>query len=195
MRAACHRLIALSVFIAGHADGRDDPTVSGINAIEAALRSLKQANADDHQRRAALAEFEQAFGKLKQELAARPSAEAGRVLRGRLTDENTHGGNLKIPIPSDGRVLQVDLEKKQVLLSTGSNDGVKKGRLYRVYQSGKFSPDQTGWIRITQVESRWSTATILHEYSPRAPMKPNDVIQRNDGEEPKELKDKGRESK
>lgn len=187
-------LIALSIFIAGRADAGDDQTAAEINVIKAALQSLKQANTSDSRRCAALAEFEQAFGKLKQELTARPSEEAGRALRGRLTDKNTHGVHLKIPIPADGRVLQVDLEKKLVLLSTGSKDGIKEGQLYRVYESGRFSPDQTGWIRITQAESRWSTAKILHEYSPRAAMKPNDIIQQNEGEEPKELKNRGRQS-
>jgi hypothetical protein len=195
MKPAVHVLLALSMFVAGRADSGDDHTVTEITAIEAALCSLKRANAGDNQRRAAVAEFEQAFGKLKQELAARPSAEAVRALRGRLNDKNTHWGNLEVPIPIDGRVLQVDPRKKQVLLSTGSKDGIRNGQLYRVYQSGKLSPDQTGWIRITRVESQWSTAAILHEYSPRAAMKPNDIIQRNDGEEPRELKHRSRESR
>lgn len=157
-----------------------------LDQIEAALRKLKQANAGDAQRRVAVAEFELAFGKLKEGLAAKPVVDPEKHQYRRyelLLDRD----NRLIPIVSDGRLLQVDLENKQVLLSTGGKDGVKKGQIYRVYQSGKSSPDQTGWIRITQVESRWSFATILQEYSPRAAMKPNDIIQLNDGKEPKGL--------
>src|SRR5205823_4584250 len=40
-----------------------------LDQIEAALKKLKQANAGDPQRSAAIAEFEQAFGKLKEGLA------------------------------------------------------------------------------------------------------------------------------
>jgi len=194
MRAASLCLIALTIFIGARADGEDDQTATEINVIESALDTLKQVNAGDKQGRAALAEFERAFTKVKEELA-RQSAQAGKILRGPLAETDIHEVNLDIPIPSDGRVLQVDRENEQVLLSTGRKDGVKKGQLYRVYQSGKSSPDQTAWIRIIKVESRWSTATILHEYSPRAVMKHNDIIQRNDGEEPKELKASGCESK
>ena len=49
--------------------------------------------------------------------------------------------------------------------------------------------DQTGWIRVAEVNAKWSIATIVQEYSPRAPMRPNDFIQLHDGKEPKGLGD------
>jgi hypothetical protein len=79
----------------------------------------------------------------------------------------------------DGRVLQVDAETKTALLSVGSKDGVKKGDVYRAYQSGKQSPDQTAWLRVTDVSAKWSTATITHNFAPRAPLQAQDIIQRD----------------
>jgi hypothetical protein len=45
-------------------------------------------------------------------------------------------------------------------------------------------------VRITQVESKWSTGRILQDYGPRAPMQAGDIIQLHDGEEPKGLEAK-----
>jgi hypothetical protein len=78
-----------------------------------------------------------------------------------------------------GRVLQVDAETKTALLSVGSKDGVKKGDVYRAYRAGRMNPDQTAMLRVTEVHSKWSTATITHDYAPRAPLQPQDIIQRH----------------
>jgi hypothetical protein len=156
--------------------------------IEAALSMLKQAHADDAQRGAAVAEFEQAFGRLKRALAGRSTPDPRSDPAAAPRDERLGaGGFFSTGIVDDGRVLRVDAEKKQVLLSAGSNDGVRKGQLYRVYQGGKPSPDQTGWIRVTQVEARWSVATLLQDFAPRAALKPDDFIQLHDGKEPEGL--------
>jgi RNA polymerase sigma factor (sigma-70 family) len=158
---------------------------NALEQIEAALRKLQQANAGDPQRRAAVADFDQAFGRLKQALAGRAASEEPR--HASRQRRNLALANVVVPIVSDGRVLQVDLEDKRVLLSTGSREGVKTGQLYRVYQSGKAGPDQTGWVRITQVHAKWSVGAILQEFSPRAPMQPNDFIQIHDDKEPEGL--------
>jgi RNA polymerase sigma factor (sigma-70 family) len=160
-----------------------------LDQIEAAIKKLHQANTDDPKRLAAVQEFTAAFGKLKQMLAAN-AFDAREMARSRFAERanlNLDSGGYGTLIPSEGRVLQVDLEKKVVLLSSGSNEGIKKGQLYRVYQSGKMSPDQTGWIRVTDVNAKWSVASILQEFGPRAPMKANDFIQIHDGKEPKGL--------
>jgi RNA polymerase sigma factor (sigma-70 family) len=162
---------------------------NALDQIEAALKKLKQANASDPQRRAAVEEFEHAFGRLRQNLAGKASTERERFrldLQDRVSScpyivaPDTRGG----PMRTDGRVLQVNLENKQVLLSTPTKGGIKKGRVYRVYQGGKATPDQTGWIRITQAESKWAIGTILLDFSPSAPMQPGDNIQLHDGKEP-----------
>jgi hypothetical protein len=194
MRQASLCLLALTIFVSARANG-DDQTASEVIVIESALGSLKQAKSGNEQLHAALAEFERAFNKLKQDLVTRPSADVDRDQHGHLVDTHIHTINRDTLIPSDGRVLLVDRENKQVLLSTGRKDGVKKGQRYRVYQSGKFWPDQTAWIRITKVESQWSIGTIVHEYSPRATMQRNDIIQRDEGEEPNGQKVNGRKSK
>jgi hypothetical protein len=79
----------------------------------------------------------------------------------------------------EGRVLQVDAEEKTALLSVGSKDGVKKGDVYRAYQSGKQSADQTAWLEVTEVSARWSNARITHNFAPRAPLQPQDILQRD----------------
>jgi hypothetical protein len=88
------------------------------------------------------------------------------------------GGMMGGPIV-EGRVLQVDPETKTALLSVGSKDGVTKGAVYRAYQPGKFSPDQTGMVRVTEVGARWSTGTIIQNLAPRAPLQANDILQRH----------------
>jgi RNA polymerase sigma factor (sigma-70 family) len=157
-----------------------------LGQIEAALKKLQQANVGDPQRRAAVEEFAQTFRKLKADLAGHAPAEPGargvRYLNLRRPGEEAAGN-----IISDGQVLQVDLENNHVLLSAGSDQGIQRGQLYRVCQGGKVMPDQTGWIRITQANPKWSVATILQEFSPRAPMRPNDVIQRHHDKEPEGL--------
>jgi RNA polymerase sigma factor (sigma-70 family) len=167
-----------------------------LNEIEAALKKLRQANAGDPKRRAAVEEFAKAFALLKQDLAGkgtpRPRAATNRKpIQSKV--EWLSASSLKSGLLVDGRVLQVDTEKKQVLLSGGSKDGFKKGQLFRVYQSGKSSPDQTGWVRITEVAAKWSVGSILQDYGPRAPIKANDVLQIHDGKPPKGLEEKKEE--
>jgi hypothetical protein len=157
---------------------------NALEQIEAALKKLQQANASDPNRRAAVEEFSRAFGKLKRGLTGRTTAELYKS-RVRSVYASEFLNAFKRRMVSNGRVLQVDLEKKQVLLSIGSKDGVKKGQLYRVYQAGKSSPDQTGWVRITQVDSKWSTAAIVGDYGPRAPIRPNQEVQLHEGRRPK----------
>jgi hypothetical protein len=95
-----------------------------------------------------------------------------------------------VAVMVEGRVLQVDPEKKTALLSGGSKDGFKKGQLFRVYQSGKASPDQTGWIRVTEVAAKWSIGKVLHDFAPRAPMQANNFLQLHTGKTPKGLEEK-----
>jgi RNA polymerase sigma factor (sigma-70 family) len=166
---------------------------SALDDIQAALQKLKQANAGEPQRREAVEQFEKAFGKLKQTLGAKAPAEA-MLLHEYLNALSSAPGTanlIEIPrgVASNGRVLQVDPEKKQVLLSTGAKDGIKLGQLYCCYQANKASPDQTAWIRIVQVESKWSMGKILQDYGPRAPLRPNDIIQLHDGKEPDGLRE------
>jgi len=150
-----------------------------LSEIEASLKKLRQATAGSTRGRRAVAEFERAFARLKDELRDSkplPGAKLGNGASRRKTGDTT------IPTPGiiqDGRVLQVDAETKTALLSVGSKDGVKKGDVYRSYQSGKQSPDQTGLLRVTEVSAKWSTAAIIHNFAPRAPLQPQDIIQRD----------------
>jgi RNA polymerase sigma factor (sigma-70 family) len=158
-----------------------------LEQIEGALKKLTQANADSPERSAAVKEFAQAFGRLKLALAGRPVADYRQEYTRYVNRLRLAQAPGMVGIVTDGRVLQVDLERKEALLSAGTKDGVQKGQLYRVYQSGKASPDQTGWVRIIEADSKWSIARIVQEYSPRAPMRANDIIQLHDGKEPEGL--------
>jgi RNA polymerase sigma factor (sigma-70 family) len=181
-----------------------------LNQIEAALRKLQKANATDAQRRAAVEDFARAFERLKAGLTGRRLPADSWMRPGPHLPWGTtapEGGIKRKPadmspvkqqvegergfalagIVSNGKVLEVDREHKKVLLSAGSKDGVRKGRLFRVYQGAKAAPDQTGWLRVTEVAPRWSTATIVQEPNPRSPVQPGDILQVHDEEEPEGL--------
>jgi RNA polymerase sigma factor (sigma-70 family) len=175
---------------------------NSLNEIEAALNKLRQANAGDPNRRAAVEAFAKAFARLKQELAGKTpprlpgkapppgsSSPFGYPGKGKV-EMHSYG---QVGLPVDGRVLQVDSEKKEALLSGGSKDGFKKGQLFRAYQGGKGSPDQTAWIRVTEVSARWSIGKVLHDFAPRAPVKANDILQLHQGKTPRGIEDKEEE--
>jgi hypothetical protein len=56
------------------------------------------------------------------------------------------------------------------------------GQVYRAYQGGKATPDQTGWLKVTHVEPQWSVARIVQDFTPRAPLQANDILQLHEGE-------------
>jgi RNA polymerase sigma factor (sigma-70 family) len=151
-----------------------------LDEIEASLKKLRQATADSATGRRAVDAFAQAFARLKEDLRDSqrpPDANPGGGAPGRI-------GWQTLGFPSgiiqDGRVLQVDTETKTALLSVGRKDGVKKGDVYRAYQAGKNSPDQTAWLRVTEVSAKWSIATITQNFAPRASLKPQDILQRDE---------------
>jgi RNA polymerase sigma factor (sigma-70 family) len=152
-----------------------------LDEIEASLKKLRQATAGSAGGHRAVAEFERAFRRLKADLRdSQPLPKVG--FGGSGTSPGTSGGMSILPrgLIQDGHVLQVDAETKTALLSVGSKDGVKKGDVYRAYRGGKQSPDQTAWLRVTDVSAKWSIATITHNFAPRAPLQPQDIIQRHD---------------
>lgn len=158
---------------------------SALEKIEDALKALKQSTAGEPERRAAVEDFDRAFQKLKERLVGQTGNKPA-IVRGRIILER--GAGAAGALVSNGRVLEVDLDNKQVLLSSGSKDGVEKGQLFRVYQNSMM-PDQTGCVRITQVGPKWSVGKIVQEFSPRAPMRPSDIIQLHDGKPPKGLEE------
>jgi RNA polymerase sigma factor (sigma-70 family) len=152
-----------------------------LEEIEASLKKLREAMAGSARGRQAVDTFAQAFDRLKQDLRDSPrqprkaadsslSPSAGKLIFRPLGAPG---------MIEDGRVLKVDNEAKVALLSVGSKDGVKKGDVYRAYRASDGEGTQTAWLRVTEVTAKWSIATITQNYAPRAPLQPQDVIQRN----------------
>jgi RNA polymerase sigma factor (sigma-70 family) len=151
----------------------------GLDEIEAGLQKLRKATASNAKNRQAVEEFTRSFARLKDELSGRadrsgPAARGGTG--GSAMFRGGGGYGLAGPI-QDGVVLQVDAEGRTALLSVGKKDGVKKGDVYRSYQGGKATPDQTGWLEVTEVNSNWSVARITQNFGPRAPMQARDILQ------------------
>jgi hypothetical protein len=156
---------------------------SALDEIEAALQKLRQATNTNPTGREAVEEFAGAVGKLRERLHASPANlhRGGAdivVPPGTRVHVWDRGGTAMIAGPiSDGVVLKVDTEAGLVLLSVGKKEGVQLGDVYRTYQGDKVMPDQTGLLRVTEVSQVGSIATIVQNFAPRAPLRPQDIIQ------------------
>jgi RNA polymerase sigma factor (sigma-70 family) len=156
-----------------------------LEEIEASLKKLRAATAGSARGRQAVDTFAQAFNRLKQDLRDSPRpprkpADSGGSSGTERLFMRKMGASGMMRMVEDGRVLQVDNEAKTALLSVGSKDGVKKGDVYRAYRAGEGETNQTAWLRVTEVSSKWSIATITQNYAPRAPLQPQDIVQRGD---------------
>jgi len=81
------------------------------------------------------------------------------------------------PVPADeqappkGRVISIAGDGKTVIISLGSEQGVRPGSRYTVARG----PSYVGTVEVTAVRATQSTARVL-EHLQKSPIRPGDVV-------------------
>ena len=156
---------------ARQAQARVDGTITTLDAVKKkvdALRdTVKRAQADRDKVFQDVVDLKGqvlALEATRERLAARNDelterlGSATAVLRANNLTENTPIAN--VPPPRDGKVQQVDRENRYVVLTLGSDDGVRREHKLDVVRGGKY----LGRVQITKTYSDRAVARVLDGY-------------------------------